>query len=223
MDWFNQIRTLDYILNGLIVGVMVSAPMGPVGILCIQRTLKKGRMFGFVTGLGAALSDMIYALITGAGMSVVMNWIEDVRTMFILKCVGSVLLLIFGIYCFRSKPDTETRRATGNKGTLLHNFVTGFLLTFSNVLIIFLFIALFARFPIQIPDHPEQQFLGYLFVWIGAVIWWFLLTFVIDKLREKFEMRGVKILNRTIGAIVIVASLISIYGMLTGRELNLIH
>jgi threonine/homoserine/homoserine lactone efflux protein len=68
-------------------------------------------MFGFVTGLGAALSDMIYALITGAGMSVVMNWIEDVRTMFILKCVGSVLLLIFGIYCFRSKPDTETKRA----------------------------------------------------------------------------------------------------------------
>jgi threonine/homoserine/homoserine lactone efflux protein len=166
---------------------------------------------------------MIYALITGAGMSVVMNWIEDVRTMFILKCVGSVLLLIFGIYCFRSKPDTETKRATGNKGTLLHNFVTGFLLTFSNVLIIFLFIALFARFPIQIPDHPEQQFLGYMFVWIGAVIWWFLLTFVIDKLREKFEMRGVKILNRTIGAVVIVASLMSIFGMLTGRELNLIH
>jgi threonine/homoserine/homoserine lactone efflux protein len=223
MDWFNQIRTLDYILNGLIVGIMVSAPMGPVGILCIQRTLKKGRVYGFVTGLGAALSDMMYALITGAGMSVVMNLIETPQTMFFLKCVGSVLLLIFGIYCFRSKPDTETKRATGSKGTLLHNFVTGFLLTVSNVLIIFLFIALFARFPIQIPDHPEQQFLGYVSVWVGAVCWWFLLTFVIDKFRAKFEMRGIKILNRTIGIVVIVASIVSLFGIITGREFYLIH
>ena len=69
MNWIEQVTILDLLVKGLIVGVVVSAPLGPVGVLCIQRTLNKGRWYGFVTGLGAALSDIGYALITGYGMS----------------------------------------------------------------------------------------------------------------------------------------------------------
>ena len=68
-----KIDLLELILKGIIIGIIASAPMGPVGILCIQRTLKKGRWYGFVTGIGASLSDIIYALITGLGMSFVME------------------------------------------------------------------------------------------------------------------------------------------------------
>lgn len=68
--------TLYTIIRGLAIGILVSAPMGPIGILCIQRTLNKGRWSGFVTGLGAALSDLIYALLTGLGMSIVIDFIE---------------------------------------------------------------------------------------------------------------------------------------------------
>ena len=70
-----QIDILDCMIKGILIGVIASAPMGPVGILCVQRTLNKGRWYGLVTGIGAAASDIIYALITGLGMSFVMDFI----------------------------------------------------------------------------------------------------------------------------------------------------
>ena len=79
--WFENIAILDLTIKGLIVGMVASAPMGPVGVLCVQRTLNKGRIYGLVTGLGAAVSDFIYALITGLGMSFVVEFIEQPRTM----------------------------------------------------------------------------------------------------------------------------------------------
>jgi arginine exporter protein ArgO len=77
-----HIDILDLVLKGLIIGIMASAPMGPVGVLCVQRTLNKGRWYGFVTGIGAAVSDLIYALITGLGMSFVMDLITNPRNKF---------------------------------------------------------------------------------------------------------------------------------------------
>ena len=85
------------ILKGLLVGIIASAPMGPVGVLCIQRTIQKGRNYGIVTGAGAALSDIIYALMTGLGMSFVMDFIDNKDNVFWLKLLGSVMLFIFGI------------------------------------------------------------------------------------------------------------------------------
>ena len=70
--WFEPVNSLDFILKGLVIGVVVSAPMGPVGILCIQRTLNKGRWYGFVTGFGAAINDLVYALITSLGRAVLL-------------------------------------------------------------------------------------------------------------------------------------------------------
>ena len=80
-----QIETIfDIIVKGFIIGVVVSAPLGPVGVLCIQRTLNKGRWYGFVTGLGASLSDIAYALLTGYGMSFVFDYIN--KNIFICSC-----------------------------------------------------------------------------------------------------------------------------------------
>lgn len=90
------------ILKGLLVGIIASAPMGPVGVLCIQRTLQKGRSYGIVTGAGAALSDIFYALMTGFGMSFVMDFIDNEQNIFWLKLIGSVMLFIFGVYMFRT-------------------------------------------------------------------------------------------------------------------------
>ena len=90
--WFEPVSTLDLIIKGLLIGVVASAPMGPVGVLCIQRTLNKGRWYGFVTGIGAAFSDIIYALITGFGMSFVVDFIENKDNMFYLQMAGSIML-----------------------------------------------------------------------------------------------------------------------------------
>ena len=110
-----QIETIfDIIVKGFIIGVVVSAPLGPVGVLCIQRTLNKGRWYGFVTGLGASLSDIAYALLTGYGMSFVFDYIN--KNIFYLQLLGSIMLLLFGIYTFRSNPVQSIRPASSNKG-----------------------------------------------------------------------------------------------------------
>lgn len=217
--WFEDVSTLDLILKGLIIGIVSSAPMGPVGVLCIQRNLNKGRWYGFMTGVGAAFSDIIYALITGFGMSFVVEFIENKTNMFYLQLAGSVMLLFFGIYTFRSNPVSSMRPPSLKKGTLIHNMVTGFLVTFSNPLIIFLFVALFARFAFVVPDHLVQQSLGYVSIFVGALVWWFLLGYGIAKLKSRFEVKGVWMLNKVIGVIVMVASVLGLVVTLTGLSL----
>jgi len=132
-----QIETiLDILVKGFVIGIVVSAPLGPVGVLCIQRTLNKGRWYGFVTGLGASLSDIAYALLTGYGMSFVFDYIN--KNIFYLQLLGSIMLLAFGIYTFRSNPVQSIRPVSANKGSYFHNFITAFAVTLSNPLIIFL-------------------------------------------------------------------------------------
>ena len=157
-----QIDILDFIFKGILIGIMASAPMGPVGVLCIQRTLNKGRWYGFITGIAASVSDIIYALFTGFGMSFVMNFINNERNRFLLQISGSILLLIFGIYCYRSNPTKKLHKSVKkSKGTLLHNGFTAFLVTLSNPLIIFLFIFLFAQFAFVVPNRPIEMSVGY--------------------------------------------------------------
>lgn len=218
IPWQETIGVVEMILKGTIIGIVVSAPMGPVGVLCIQRTLNKGRWYGLATGLGAALSDIIYAFITGYGMSFIVHFIEDPRIMFWLKMVGSVLLFVFGIYTFRSNPVQSIRPVSHNKGTLVHNFVTGFFITFSNPLIIFLFVAMFSQFTFILPDNPLPQVIGYIFVVVGAVLWWFVLTLLIDKVRNKFDVRGIWIINRIIGVIVMLVSALVVANTLMGNS-----
>ncbi len=216
---FIEVTVLDLIVKGFIVGVVASAPMGPVGVLCIQRTLNKGRWYGFVTGLGAALSDILYALVTGYGMSFVVDFIENGRNLFWLQLVGSIMLLLFGIYTFRSNPVESIRPVSTNKGTLVHNFVTAFFVTLSNPLIVFLFIALFARFAFIVPGHIFEQSVGYVFIVIGALTWWFGITYAVSRVRNRFDIRGIWILNRIIGVVVIAVSLIGMIMTLCGNSL----
>lgn len=208
--WTQPVDTLEMIFRGLIVGILASAPMGPVGVLTVQRTLNKGRWYGMVTGVGAAISDIIYAAISLVGMSFVMDFIENPRNMFWFKIIGSVLLMLFGVYTYASNPTENLRPTSNNRGTLMHNGVTGFLVTFSNPLIILLFIALMARFEFVVQEHYWEQGLGYMAIFCGALLWWFGLTYIIDKVRTRFRDNTICLINRIIGCIVIVAGIAGI-------------
>lgn len=208
--WIEPVNTLELVFKGLIVGILASAPMGPVGVLTIQRTLNKGRWFGMVTGLGAAVSDIIYAAISLVGMSFVMEFIENPRNMFWFKVIGGILLMAFGIYTYMSNPTENLRPTSKKRGTMMHNGITGFLVTFSNPLIILLFIALMARFEFVVPEHYLEQGLGYMAIFAGALIWWFFLTLIIDKIRAKFKVNTICLINRIIGGIVIIAGFVGI-------------
>ncbi len=215
--WIQPVDTLELVIKGLIVGILASAPMGPVGVLTIQRTLNKGRWYGMVTGVGAAVSDIIYAAISLLGMNFVMEFIEDPHNMFWFKVFGSILLMVFGLYTYLSNPTENLRPASQTRGSLMHNGLTGFLVTFSNPLIILLFIALMARFDFVVPEHYWEQGLGYLAIFGGALLWWFCLTYIIDRVRNQFQDKTICLLNRSIGGIVTVAALIGILWTLLPR------
>ncbi len=188
--------------------------MGPIGILCIQRTLNKGREAGWWTGIGAAISDLFYCLLTGFGMSLVTQFIEHQRS--ILQIVGSIILLIFGIYQLRQNPSKSNKKQTiedtdeKKKETHYQDMVSGFGFTLSNPFIIFLIIPLFARF--DFPGELTWPFiiLGYLLIVLGAIAWWTVITYLVNAVRSHFNIRSMWIINIAIGFIIII---ISIYGL----------
>ena len=203
----------------MLIGVIASAPMGPVGVLCVQRTLKKGRWYGFVTGVGAAASDIIYAAITGFGMAFVMDFVNNAQTRFYLQIVGSLMLMAFGWYTYRTDPTRNMHQSSQTKGTLTYNAVTAFLVTLSNPLIVFLFMALYAQFAFVLPDHPFEMLVGFASIVGGALLWWWGLTWLVDKIRMKFDNNGIRIINQVIGVGVIIGSII----MLLGTTTNLLR
>ena len=227
-QFLRSVTSIEMVLKGLVIGVIVSAPMGPVGVLTVQRTLNKGRWQGFATGVGAALSDICYALITGCGLSFVFDFIEDVRVAFWIKLVGGCMLFLFGLYTFRTQPappkpprSLHSHRRGEEGSSLLSYGISGFLWTVSNPLIVFLYMALFGQFTFVLPDHPFPQVVGYLSIVAGALLWWFFLTWMIDKVRTRFRERGISLINRLIGgAVMIVSAYMVLYTIGVLNELN---
>ena len=210
-----HINIVDLVFKGMLIGMIASAPMGTVGVLCVQRTLNKGRLFGLATGVGTAVSDIIYAGVTGFGMAFVMDFINNDQNKFYLQIIGSVLLLAFGIFTWRSDPTKNMHQSGQKKGSLWYNTWTAFLVTFSNPLIIFLFMALFAQFAFVIPDHPFEMLIGFTSIVGGALLWWYGLSWLVDKLRVIFDNAGIRIINQIIGAVVIIFSIVSLFGTVT--------
>ena len=213
----SQISILEIVVKGVIIGIVASAPMGPVGVLCVQRTLNKGRAYGFVTGTGAALSDILYALLTGYGLSFLYEIINNQAALFWIQIVGAAIMFIFGLHTFRTNPIKNTRNVSRNKSSLLQNGVTGFFITLSNPTIILLFLGLFTPFNFMLPEQSFfMQFVGYLSIFGGAMLWWFFITYVVSKLRVRFDVRGIRVINRIIGAAVMLGSLIGMVLIYTG-------
>lgn len=199
---------LYIIPRATLIGILVSAPMGPIGMLVIQRTLSKGRLAAFFTGIGAALSDLIYCLLTGLCLSFVTDIIQ--RHQLILQLVGSVVLAIFGIYLFRKNP-TRTLKSADKipSNSYWMDFVTGFLLTFSNPLILFFIIGLFSQFDLVLSEFLYYHYIGaFLFIFGGAVLWWYVVTTLVDKLRQRINVRSLWWINRIIGSILILMAVI---------------
>ena len=197
---------LGLVSTGFIIGILVSAPMGPVGMLCVQRTLSKGRWNGFVSGLGAALSDVIYAIITGLSVGLIMDFIEAHQKP--IEIFGCIVLGIFGLFIFRSNPVKSLKKHRETKSTYMQDFVTAFLLTFSNVLIIILYLGLFARFTFALPANSFWNILyGLGGIAAGALVWWFAVTYFVSRMRRWFNIRGIFLLNRTVGIIILSLSL----------------
>lgn len=210
------------LLWGLVFGLLVSAPMGPTGILVIQRTLNKGWLPGLLTGLGAVLSDLFYAVLSTFAVSLVVDWIET--NQIILLFAAGILIAAYGVYLWRSNPASalnskETNAKMPLEVRTIHKvpgwsvikfFISGFGLTVSNPAIVFFFLMLFSRAGfIFVAAENQWGFYIIFFASIasGAICWWLLITWLINKVRNHFKIRTLKIINRSIAVIMFVIAL----------------
>ena len=186
--------------------------MGPIGILCIQRTLNKGRNSGFFTGVGAAASDLFYCLLVGLGISLVTDFIADHVNL--LQIIGSIILIVYAVYMIFHNPVSQIKENIDQRDDYMRDTATGFLFTLSNPLIMFLIIPLFARFSFPLPEYRFYHIIiGYASIVLGALLWWSVITFFVDKVRTHFNIRSMWLINRIIGSIILILSL---YGLVTG-------
>ena len=194
---------VNIIITGILIGALISAPMGPIGMLVIQRTLNKGRMPAFVTGIGASLSDLIYCLLTGLGLSFVTDFIESNQN--VLQIIGSLVLIIYGIYLFRNNPSRQLRTPAPQASNYWRDFATGFLFTFSGPLLLFFIIGLFARFNFLDTEYKFYHYIaGYIGIIAGAIVWWFLITYFVNKVRAHFNVRSMWLVNRIIAVLLLI-------------------
>lgn len=190
------------LLEGILIGVLASMPLGPVNILVIQRTITRSRKEGFFSGLGVALSDTLYAGFAAFSVGFILQFIKEYDLIF--RITVSVLLLLLGFFIFFTNPGKNPNTGDTGKGNYLKRFASTFLLTVSNPLIIFLHLALFTSFGIALNvNHPAEAVVVLLGFSVGAIAWWFSITGIVSRFRNFFSMKICLWFNRIAGSVII--------------------
>lgn len=200
------------LLKGLIVGVCASVPLGPIGVLCIQRTLSKGRNSGFVTGLGAAVSDTFFAAIALLSLSFVQRILSDYQD--IVMIAGGLIVGAFGVKLFMTNPIKQIKRIKSGDKRYWQDFFSTVLMTVSNPGAFFLMLGLFAFIGIDGGDGNGAYNIiasALAGVFIGAALWWYALSTSINMFRNKLRLRQLIMINRVAGVAIIVLGVISIF------------
>jgi len=210
---------LNVFITGIIIGIFVSAPVGPLGVLCIQRTLNNGRIHGIFTGLGATTSDLFYALLVGFGMNYIVDFVDDYKLW--LQILGSIIIFIFGISIFRNNPVKQLKKPSDSTNSnILSDYASGFGLCFSNPLIVFLFVGLFARFGFFDPEQTIYlNIFGLFSILIGALLWWLTLTFIVSHLRGRFNLRGLWFFNKITGSLLMLSAFFGLTMGILGKTI----
>lgn len=205
--YYNMLNT---VAKGFLIGLLVSSPMGPINMLTIQRTLIRGRCHGFVTGMGALLTDLSYALITMFGLSFIADFLTENEKF--LQISASIILFLFGASVFRSNPLKKLMPSYLPEETrYVKDFFSSFLLTFSNVAIILVLIGLYARLSFNPVDEGfKAVFAGMSGFIIAALLWWYFLTTLVSRFQRRLKRYGLIALNRVIGTIFMLIGLIGI-------------
>ena len=190
---------ISFLLRGLIIGFSIAAPVGPIGVLCMRRTLTEGRISGLISGLGAATADAIYGCIAGFGLTFISSILISQRGW--LQVVGGVFLCYLGLKTFLSRPAKGAASATGNG--LGSAYASTFFLTLTNPMTILSFAAIFAGLGVASPGgNYISAGVLVLGVFIGSALWWLILSGGVGVFREKFNHHGLQWVNRISGAII---------------------
>ena len=196
MDGFD----LSLLLRGLLIGFSIAAPVGPIGVLCIRRTLAEGRTAGLLTGLGAATADALYGCIAAFGLTFISSFL--VRQQDILALVGGIFLCYLGVRTLLSAPAMAAA-AAGSK-SLLGMYTSTFFLTLTNPLTILSFAAIYAGLGLAASSgNYLSATLVVLGVFLGSASWWLLLSGIVSLFRSRVTPNALRWVNRLSGAIIL--------------------
>jgi len=190
---------LAFFLKGVVVGVVIAVPVGPVGVMCVRRTILEGKLSGFASGLGAATADAVFGVIAGFGLTAVSDWLIDYQQW--LRVVGGCYLLYIGGSAFAAEPPRELESGNDPEG-LLRDFFSTFVLAVTNPITVLAFLGIFAAIGLGGTQatfgHAAILVLG---VWIGSLLWWLMLSFGVGYFRHSIEPRHFAWISRGSGAI----------------------
>lgn len=200
---------LTLIAKGIIIGLLVSIPLGPIGVLVIQRTVNKSRTAGLLSGMGAALSDTLYAIIAGFSLTFVIDFIRENEILF--QAIGALVVLALGIHIFFKNPVTDLRRNKLKGNTHFQDIISSFLVTFSNPLTVFVFLAVFTSSGVAISlEQPYHSFFVIFGIFFGAFLWWFSLSGIVSLFRHRINLRILWWINKTAGVLIVLFVLVTV-------------
>jgi len=213
---------LTIFFQSLLIDFSIAAPVGPIGILCIRRTLADGRRAGFISGLGAATADAFYGAVAVFGLTFISTFL--INQSIWLRLGGGIFLIFLGIRTILAQPgDNETQnQSEQNHQGMLNYFVSTFLLTISNPLTILSFAAIFAglgagRFNSQNNFASLLMVMG---IFLGSCIWWFFLTFATGFVRDRINNDTLIWINRIAGAIILVFGIVVLISIRSQPPIN---
>jgi threonine/homoserine/homoserine lactone efflux protein len=189
-------------IQGVVLGFSIAAPVGPIGVLCIRRTLAKGMIAGLISGLGAATADAIYGIIAICGVSALSVVLLEYKTY--LHFVGGTFLLYMGYIIFKALPASVEAVGGDSTETILRDYVSTVFLTLTNPMTIFSFAAILAGLDVETGGArylaPALLVGG---VFIGSMFWWLCLSVMVNLLRSNFSRSWLKVVNQISGLIII--------------------
>lgn len=203
--------TMNFVAKGIVIGFSIAAPVGPIGVLCIRRSIAEGQKVGLATGLGAATADAIYGCVAGFGLTAISNFLVGQR--FWLGFLGGLFLCYLGVRTFLSRVSEEPMPVRG--GGLFSAFLSTFFLTVTNPMTILSFVAIFAGLGLgRSPDYFNASALvGGVFV--GSALWWLLLSSGASIFGRRLGAGWMRSLNRFSGTVIFAFGIYSLFTALS--------
>ena len=188
---------LPLFLRGLLIGLAIAAPVGPIGLLCIRRSLAGGFSTGFMTGLGAAAADGVYGAVAAFGLTAVSSFLTAQQTW--LRLIGGAALIALGVSIALKKPAADSAAAGARAGDLIGAFTQTFFLTLANPATILSFVAVFAGLGLGEAASARGAGVVVLGVFLGSAAWWLFLAGISTAMRRRMQPAAISWINRASG------------------------
>lgn len=199
---------LDSFIKGYIVGIGASIPLGPLGVMCVQKTLSKGRISGFMTGLGASLTDTLFASFAILSLALIQEFVKNHEAAVLFY--GGLAVIGIGLKIFLTNPVKQIRNNKGGK-RLFEDFLSSVIMTITNPGAVFLILGLFAFVGLNVDGTSAKTVITAALggVFAGALSWWLILSNAINIFRDKFRLKQLLMINRVSGIIIMILGLFS--------------